>query len=84
MPVVVQVFSDYVCPYCYLGEVPLKKAAAVTGAEIVWRAFQLHESGHGPPAAAFAPPDAGRSNINHVVALGKLLKHYGISHGARP
>lgn len=46
MPVV-QVFSDYVCPYCYLGEFPLKKAAAVTDVEVVWRAFQLRESG--PP-----------------------------------
>lgn len=47
MPVVIQVFSDYVCPYCYLGAIPIGKAAAVTGAEVVWRAFQLRESG--PP-----------------------------------
>lgn len=47
MPAVIQVFSDYVCPYCYLGEVAVRKAAAVTGAEIVWRAYQLRESG--PP-----------------------------------
>ncbi len=47
MPIVIQVFSDYVCPYCYLGEVPLRNAVARTGAEIVWRSFQLRESG--PP-----------------------------------
>src|SRR5436190_1954528 len=30
MPVRVQVFSDYTCPYCLLGEVPLRKAVEVT------------------------------------------------------
>ncbi|MBS1790958.1 MAG: DsbA family protein [Acidobacteria bacterium] len=44
MPVIVQVFSDYVCPYCYLGEVVVRKAAVTTGAEIVWRAYLLRES----------------------------------------
>ncbi len=41
MPVIIQAFSDYVCPYCYLGQIALNRAAATTGAEIVWRAFQL-------------------------------------------
>ncbi|MGH9767474.1 MAG: DsbA family oxidoreductase, partial [Blastocatellia bacterium] len=44
MTMTMQVFSDYVCPYCYLGEVPLKTAAAKTGAQVVWRAFQLRRS----------------------------------------
>ncbi len=47
MSIIIQAFSDYVCPYCYLGEVALKRAAAATGAEIVHRAYQLRESG--PP-----------------------------------
>lgn len=45
MSVVIQAFSDYVCPYCYLGEAILKRAAVATGAEVVRRAYQLHESG---------------------------------------
>jgi len=47
MSIVIQAFSDYVCPYCYLGEVALNRAAAATSAEIVHRAYQLRESG--PP-----------------------------------
>lgn len=47
MPALIQVFSDYVCPYCYLGAFPLRQAAAKTGAQVVWRAFQLRKSG--PP-----------------------------------
>jgi predicted DsbA family dithiol-disulfide isomerase len=52
-----QVFSDYVCPYCYLGAFPLKNAAAKTGAQIVWRAYQLQSSG----PSKFAPDDARRN-----------------------
>ena len=52
MSVIIQVFSDYVCPYCYLGDVALQRAAAATGAIIVHRAYQLRESQQpesGPP-----------------------------------
>lgn len=45
MPAIIQAFSDYVCPYCYLGEFPLRNAATKTGVELVWRAFQLRKSG---------------------------------------
>jgi predicted DsbA family dithiol-disulfide isomerase len=41
----VQAFSDYVCPYCYLGAIPLERAAEKTGAQIIWRAFQLPTPG---------------------------------------
>jgi predicted DsbA family dithiol-disulfide isomerase len=44
---IIQVFSDYTCPFCRLGEVALNRAAAKTGAQIVWRAHQLRVSG--PP-----------------------------------
>jgi predicted DsbA family dithiol-disulfide isomerase len=44
MSVVIQAFSDYVCPYCYLSEVVLQRAAVATGAEVVRRAYQLNQS----------------------------------------
>ncbi|MDQ3010892.1 MAG: DsbA family protein [Acidobacteriota bacterium] len=47
MSVIIQVFSDYICPYCYLGGVALRRAAVATGATVVHRAYQLRESG--PP-----------------------------------
>ncbi len=59
MSIVVQAFSDYVCPYCYLGEAILQRAAAATGAEVVHRAYQLSESG-APPPNAQRLPDAQR------------------------
>lgn len=43
MPLKVQVFSDYVCPYCFLAEGPLTEAVAdLEGAvEVEWMPFEL-------------------------------------------
>ena len=43
MPLKVQVFSDYVCPYCFLAEGPLNEAVAeLEGAvEVEWMPFEL-------------------------------------------
>ena len=43
MPLKVQVFSDYVCPYCFLTEGPLNEAVAdLEGAvEVEWMPFEL-------------------------------------------
>jgi predicted DsbA family dithiol-disulfide isomerase len=72
MPVVVQVFSDYVCPYCYLGEIALRNAAAATGAEIVWRAYQLRESG--PPNFE---PRSERMNANWQNSVHPMAERLG-------
>lgn len=45
MSIVIQAFFDYTCPYCYLGEAVLQRAANATGVEVVWRAYQLSHSG---------------------------------------
>lgn len=47
MPLTIQAFSDYVCPFCYLGDVALRQAAGMTGTAIVHRAYQLRPAG--PP-----------------------------------
>jgi len=41
----VEVYSDVVCPWCYIGKRSLEQALGERGAddvEIVWRAFQLN------------------------------------------
>lgn len=71
MSVIIQVFSDYVCPYCYLGGVALRRAAAVTGATVVHRAYQLRESG--PPKPE---PRSERMNAvweNSIYPMAKQL-----------
>jgi predicted DsbA family dithiol-disulfide isomerase len=50
MPLKVQVFSDYVCPYCFLAEGPLNEAVAEFNGEqdgdveVEWMAFELRPS----------------------------------------
>jgi predicted DsbA family dithiol-disulfide isomerase len=52
----VEVFSDVVCPWCYLGKRRLEAALADFDgeAEVTWRAFQLQ-----PDAPRFGEPGAG-------------------------
>jgi predicted DsbA family dithiol-disulfide isomerase len=73
MPVIIQVFSDYVCPYCLLGEVALGRAAAATGAEVVHRAFQLRESG--PPKLA---PRGDQMNLSWENSIYPTAKELGV------
>ena len=50
MSLKVQVFSDYVCPYCFLAEGPLNEAIAEINAEqdgaveVEWMPFELRPS----------------------------------------
>jgi predicted DsbA family dithiol-disulfide isomerase len=52
----VEVFSDVVCPWCYLGKRRLETALEESDAdaEVTWRAFQLQ-----PDAPRFGEPGAG-------------------------
>lgn len=52
MAVQVEIFSDFTCPFCYVTEAALRRAAAEAGAEVRHRAFELF------PAPAPLPLDA--------------------------
>ncbi len=41
MTVKIKVYSDYVCPYCFLAEFPLKEAVLGKDVEIEWMPFEL-------------------------------------------
>ncbi|HEX2298630.1 MAG TPA: DsbA family protein [Pseudonocardiaceae bacterium] len=41
MPTTIEVFSDFVCPFCYLAEQPLADAAEGRDVRIAWRPFEL-------------------------------------------
>jgi len=73
MPVVIQVFSDYVCPYCFLGEIALGRAAAATGVEVVHRAYQLRESG--PPKL---DPHGDQINRSWKTSIYPMAKEFGV------
>jgi len=56
----IEVFSDVVCPWCYLGKRRLETAlAGFDGpAEVTWRAFQLQ-----PDAPRYGEPGAGELSV---------------------
>ena len=56
MPLNVQVFSDYVCPYCFLAEGPLNAAVAALDGEVgvEWMPFELR-----PHPTPTLEPDGG-------------------------
>jgi predicted DsbA family dithiol-disulfide isomerase len=41
MPVPIRVYSDFVCPFCFLAEFPLKEASAGKDVAIEWMPFEL-------------------------------------------
>ncbi|MGH3767300.1 MAG: DsbA family oxidoreductase [Pseudonocardiaceae bacterium] len=41
MPIIIEVFSDFVCPFCYLAEQPLADGVEGTDLQIVWQPFEL-------------------------------------------
>lgn len=41
MPLAIRVYSDYVCPFCFLAEFPLLEAIRGKDAEVTWMPFEL-------------------------------------------
>src|SRR3954465_12831947 len=41
MPLKIKVYSDYVCPFCYLAEFPLRDAIQGKDVEVEWMPFEL-------------------------------------------
>jgi predicted DsbA family dithiol-disulfide isomerase len=77
-PTTIDVFSDVVCPWCYLGKTRLEAALASFEAEVTvrWRAFQLdpdvpHECRPLLPwlAEKFGGVDRARQAVAHVTSL---------------
>jgi predicted DsbA family dithiol-disulfide isomerase len=78
----IEIWSDVVCPWCYIGKRRLEKALTTfehTGdVEIVWRSFQLDPAAPREPVETVAEalgrkygggPEAGRQMIDRVEAV---------------
>ncbi len=53
MSTTIEVFSDYVCPFCYLAEQPLADAVEGSDVEVLWQPFELRPE----PAPTLRPED---------------------------
>lgn len=78
----IEIWSDVVCPWCYIGKRRLEKALSTFGheteIEVVWRSFQLDPSAPAIPVETVAEslgrrygggPEAGRQMIDRVEAV---------------
>ncbi len=73
-PVRIQVWSDIVCPWCYIGKRRLEAALAQYGqpVEVVWRAFELDPSA--PTVAAEVKPIVERLASKYRRSLAEAQK----------
>jgi predicted DsbA family dithiol-disulfide isomerase len=76
----IEVWSDVICPWCYIGKRRLERALAdfPDEVELVWRSFQLDPGAPVVPTEGVAEhlgrkygggPDAGRAMIDNVEAI---------------
>lgn len=78
----IEIWSDVVCPWCYIGKRRLEKALSAFGheaeIEVVWRSFQLDPAAPAVPVETVAEslgrrygggPEAGRQMIDRVEAI---------------
>jgi predicted DsbA family dithiol-disulfide isomerase len=87
----IEIWSDVVCPWCYIGKRRLEKALATFPheVEVVWRSYQLDPSAPAVPVETVAEslgrkygggPEAGRQMIDRVEAVaaeeGLLFRHH--------
>ena len=61
MPTAIRVWSDYVCPWCYVGLVEAQKLRQKFDVELDWQPFELRPDA---PQAGWAIPEQLKARIN--------------------
>lgn len=74
MTVTIEVFSDYVCPFCFIAERPLRQAIEGKDVHLVWRPFELRPS----PCPTLKPEDDYLQRT-WLDAVDPLAEEYGVS-----
>jgi predicted DsbA family dithiol-disulfide isomerase len=74
MAIKIEMFSDFICPFCYIGFETVRKLKPEFDLDIVWRGYQIHPDwpAEGMPAAEFRPemsPDARRAVWTRIQAM---------------
>jgi predicted DsbA family dithiol-disulfide isomerase len=96
-PVRVDVWSDFVCPYCFIGALRLEQLAEKQPIGTVWHAFMLRPPGapamtaekramieaHGPKIAAQIREDFGLEIERGPIGAQTFAAHHAMAHAAR-
>lgn len=75
MAIQVDVWSDFVCPWCYAAALNLKQLQETEAVNITWHAYELHPAGSPP-----MPPDY----LRHITEVGQpqfnkmMLEQHGL------
>lgn len=73
-PVRVDVWSDFVCPWCFLASTSLEKLEAEGKLELIWHAYELRPKGSPPMPQAYRDRiEAGRPQMEAMA-----IERYGI------
>jgi predicted DsbA family dithiol-disulfide isomerase len=71
----VDVWSDFVCPWCYLVSTSLEKLKASHGITITWKSYELRPQGSPPMSAAYMERiQAAQPQLRAIAS-----EHYGIA-----
>ncbi|HUY28737.1 MAG TPA: DsbA family protein [Candidatus Binataceae bacterium] len=74
MPLKITMFSDFICPFCYIGFEVIRRLKPEFDLEVEWRGFQIHPDwpAEGLPVEKLRSPtdmDARRAAWQRIVAL---------------
>jgi len=74
MAIKIEMFSDFICPFCYIGFETVRKLKPEFDLDIAWRGFQIHPDwpAEGMPAAEFRremSPETRRAIWTRIQAM---------------
>jgi predicted DsbA family dithiol-disulfide isomerase len=74
MSIKIEMFSDFICPFCYIGFATIRRLKSEFDLEIAWRGFQIHPDwpAEGMPASEFRremSPEARRAIWERIGAM---------------
>ena len=74
MAIPIEMFSDFICPFCYIGFATIRKLKPEFDLEIRWRGFQIHPEwpAEGMPASEFRremSPETRRAIWTRIQAM---------------
>ncbi len=73
MPVKINVYSDYVCPFCFIAEAPLEEAIKGKDVEVEWMPFELR-----PYPAETLKPEGDYLQSTWENSVYPMAEHFGV------
>ena len=70
MPLQIKMYSDFICPFCYIGFEVFRKLKPEFDLELDWRGFQIHPEwpAEGHACLRVAQRDGPRGAAGHLAA----------------